>query len=107
MDDEKLLEITGSMEEKLGKDNFAIISDDIGLLMTGNSENLKSLEQQKATIADLESRNEKLIAANGNLLQRVPMGLKEEPVESNENSNAKTDSISLKDAFDSKGNFIR
>lgn len=106
MDDDKLLEITQSMEEKLGKDNFAIISDDVGLLMTGNSENLKSLEEQKATIADLQDRNEKLIAANGNLLQRVPMGLKEEPVES-KGSDKKSESINLNDAFDSKGNFIR
>lgn len=104
MDDDKLLEITQSMEEKLGKENFALVSDDIGLLMTGNSENLKKIEDQTNKISILEDKNEKLVAANGNLLQHVPMGKSEEKQPEKVEESSKK--ISLKDAFDSKGNFI-
>lgn len=103
MDDDKLLELTNKMEETLGKEAFATISDTIGELMTGNSENLKAIAERNSEIDKLKDRNDKLVAANGALLQRVPMGYaepKNKPKE--ENPPAK---ISLKDAFDEKGNF--
>ena len=42
MTDEELLKITDSMQEKLG-DNAGVIADDIGLLITGNSNSQKAL----------------------------------------------------------------
>lgn len=104
MDDDKLLELTSKMEETLGKEAFATISDTIGELMTGNSENIKAIADRDSEIDKLKERNEKLVAANGALLQKVPMGFAEpkQPVPKEENPPAK---ISLKDAFDEKGNF--
>ena len=104
MDDDKILELTGKIEETLGKDSFATISDTIGEILTGNAENMKTLSERDETIKKLQDRNEKLVSANGALLQRVPMGFekkaqkeeKEEPIQK----------ISLKDAFDKNGNFI-
>lgn len=102
MEDEKLLSITNSIEEKLGKENSATIADDLGILMTENSKTQELLKQHEEEIKTLKERNDKLVAANGNLLQQIPMGKTDKKEESEEPKK----SISLKDAFDSKGNFI-
>lgn len=102
MEDEKLLGITNSIEEKLGKENSATIADDLGILMTENSKTQELLKQREEEIKSLKERNDKLVAANGNLLQQIPMGKTDKKEESEEPKKP----ISLKDAFDSKGNFI-
>lgn len=103
MDDDKILELTGKIEETLGKESFATISDTIGEILTGNAENMKALAERDTEISKLKDRNDKLVTANGALLQRVPMG-KSETSKSKE-SEEKPAKINLKDAFDSKGNF--
>lgn len=104
MDDEKILELTGKIEETLGKENSAMISDTIGEILTGNTENMKALADRDAKIKSLQDRNEKLVAANGALLQKIPMEKAEDKVNSKEEKAPKK--INLKDAFDAKGNFI-
>lgn len=103
MDDDKLLELTSKMEETLGKENFALVSDTVGELLTGNAENMKIIAEREAEIDKLKDRNEKLVAANGALLQKVPMGYEAAEKKQKEETPPK---ISLKDAFDAKGNFI-
>lgn len=103
MDDDKILELTSKIEETLGKDNFATISDTIGELLTGNTENMKAIAARDAEIDKLKDRNDKLVAANGALLQKVPMGY--EAVDRQKKEETPQPSISLKDAFDAKGNF--
>lgn len=103
MNDETLLEITDRMKETLGEDNFAMISDQIGELITGNSGNLKRIEEAEANIKKLQDKNDKLVMANGSLLQKIPMAKSEDKDEPEEKPTKK---INLKDAFDSKGNFI-
>lgn len=105
MDDEKLLNITNSIEEKLGKDASATIADDFGILMTENAKTQEMLKSQAKEIEDLKARNEKLVSANGNLLQQIPMGKEPEP-SVKEEPEQKVSHLSWKDAFDSKGNFI-
>ena len=102
MNDETLLDITTRMEETLGKDNFAMISDQIGELITGNSNNLKKIEEAEANIKKLQDKNDKLVLANGSLLQKIPMAKSEDPDEPKEKPQKK---INLKDAFDKNGNF--
>jgi hypothetical protein len=104
MDDEKILELTGKIEETLGKENSAMISDTIGEILTGNTENMKALAERDAKIKSLQDRNEKLVAANGALLQKVPMERAVDREDSKKEEAPKK--INLKDAFDSKGNFI-
>lgn len=104
MDDDKILEITGNIEKALGTEAYATISDSIGELLTGNTENMKALADKEAEIDKLKDRNEKLVAANGALLQKVPMGYAAEP-KKNEDEEKPQTTFSLKDAFDSKGNF--
>ena len=103
MTDDKILELTGRIEETLGKENSAMISDTLGEILTGNNENMKAIAERDAQIKSLQDRNEKLVAANGALLQKVPMVRSEEDKPKEEKPAPK---INLKDAFDSKGNFI-
>lgn len=104
MDDAKILELTGKIEETLGKENSAMISDTLGELLTGNSENLKAIAERDEQIKKLQDRNEKLVAANGALLQKVPMERADTKEDSNKEEAPKK--INLKDAFDKHGNFI-
>lgn len=103
MDDQKILELTGKIEETLGKDEAAMISDTLGELLTGNSENLKAIAERDEQIKKLQDRNEKLVAANGALLQKVPMERADTKEDSREEAPKK---INLKDAFDKNGNFV-
>lgn len=106
MDDSKILELTGKIEETLGKESSAMISDTLGEILTGNSENMKAIAERDETIKKLKDRNEKLVAANGALLQKVPMGLEAADKKDEESrKEAPKKKISLKDAFDEKGNF--
>lgn len=104
MDDTKILELTGKIEETLGKENSAMISDTLGEILTGNTENMKALAEKDSMIKSLQDRNEKLVAANGALLQKIPMERSIDREDSKEKEAPKK--INLKDAFDSKGNFI-
>ncbi len=103
MDDNKLLEISDSMKEKLGEEGFAKISDSIGELITGNTLNREAIKKQEEQSSKLKETNQQLIMANGNLLKQVPMG-KDEPVQND--VDAKPQKINLQDAFDKNGNFI-
>lgn len=103
MDDDKILQITSEIEQTLGQESFATISDKIGELLTGNSENMKAIAEREAEIDKLKDKNDKLVSANGALLQRVPMGY--EPNVKKEETKETPKKISLKDAFDEKGNF--
>lgn len=104
MDDNKILELTGRIEETLGKEDYAMISDTIGEILTGNAENMKALASRDENIKKLQDRNEKLVAANGALLQKIPM---EKAVERDEEKKETPKKISYKDIFDKHGNFLK
>lgn len=102
MSDDKILELTSKIEETLGKDNVAMISDTLGEILTGNSENIKAIADRDAQIKSLQDKNDKLVAANGALLMKLPaakVDVEEKPKEAPKK-------INLKDAFDKNGNFI-
>lgn len=103
MDDDRILEITGNIEKTLGEEAYATISDSIGELLTGNTANMKALQERDAEIDKLRDRNEKLVSANGALLQKIPM--ERSRGDDDSKSEKKAPRISLKDAFDAKGNF--
>lgn len=102
MTDEELIKITDSMQEKLG-DNSAVIADDIGLLITGNTNSQKALQERDAEIERLKATNEKLVLANGNLLKQIPVEKANTKRSDEDASEVKT--IKLSDAFDANGNF--
>lgn len=103
MDEKQLTKISNSIKKKIGEENFAKISDDMGTLITGNASNLEELKKREEQITELKETNQQLITANGNLLKQVPMG-SEEPDDSEKES--KTEKIDLRSAFDKNGNFI-
>lgn len=90
------------IKNKIGNDNYSKIADDIGVLITDNETMNNTISNKDNEIQQLKDNNEILITANGNLLQQV--GLGEEPKK--EENETKKEKISLKSAFDEKGNFI-
>lgn len=107
MTDEELLKITNSIEEKLGKENSAVIADDIGLLMTGNAKAQKTLRDKESEISELKAKNEKLVLANGNLLKQVPQESETSVNRPKDEDNSKESHINLSEAFDKSGRFTR
>ena len=103
MDDDKLMSITDSISKKIGEETAATIADDLGKLITENTATQDLIKSQYEKIKQLEDRNEKLVAANGSLLQQIPMG-KEVIDKKEESENPKP--ISWNDVFDKSGNFI-
>lgn len=104
MDNKTLESITNSITKKLGKETAALIADDIGTLITKNTEAYDSSVKKDEEIKQLKSNNEKLVIANGNLLQQIPMGNKpyrEDEVE----KESKSSNFNFRDAFDENGRF--
>ena len=95
------------IEKKLGKENYSKIADDIGVLITDNENMNNTIANKDTEMRELKENNNLLITANGNLLQQVGMG-----EDTSKNKNEDDDlskgqpKISLKSAFDEKGNFI-
>lgn len=104
MKKEDLEKIFNGIEKKIGKDNKSKIADDLGVILTDNENMNNTIKNKDNEIQQLNKNNEILITANGNLLQQVGMG--EEPPKSNEKEDEPKKKISLKSAFDEKGNFI-
>lgn len=102
MSDEELTKFIDGLQDKLGKENSALIADDLGVLISSNAETQKALRARDEKIENLSERNEKLILANGNLLKQIPAE-GSEPVRQDEER--KTSSISIADCFDAHGRF--
>lgn len=102
--DEEFNKITTDMQEKLGKDNSAIIADSLGLLMSANKKAQDAYKTAQEEIASLKADKEKLVLANGNLLKQVPMATIE-PAHHMDDNKPATSSFSFSDVFDDRGNF--
>lgn len=102
MSDEELTKFIDGLQDKLGKENSALIADDLGVLISSNAETQKALKARDEKIENLSERNEKLILANGNLLKQIPAE-GSEPVRQDEEK--RTSSISIADCFDAQGRF--
>lgn len=107
MNNEDLEKITNSIQEKLGDEASALIADDLGNLITRNTQIFDSINKKNSEIEQLKSDKEKLVIANGNLLQQIPMASDYDKHQSKEEVKENKKSFNLKSAFDSKGNFKR
>ena len=103
MTEEELNKINDSIKGKIGDEAFAMIGDDLGTIITGREVMEKDIHDRDSEIADLKSKNEKLVAANAQLFKQIPVGHTRSRAEDDEESPYKN--ISLKDAFDANGNF--
>ena len=104
MNDKEFLEITSSIEKKLG-DQSAIIADDLGKAITGFETMKKELKDRDAKIKELTQDKEKLVSANSNLLRQIPVT--SDDGESDPDDSDKTpsyDNYECKECLDEKGN---
>ena len=72
MNEDLLKGITDSITAKVGEENAGIIADDIGKLITANKETIDNIKSLNTKVSELEDTNEKLVKANGSLLQQIP-----------------------------------
>lgn len=102
MTEEELNKINDNIKDKIGEENFAMIGDDLGTIITGREVMDQTIRDRDSEIAELKSKNEKLVAANAQLFKQIPVGhtSKESTEEESPTAN-----ISLRDAFDANGNF--
>lgn len=104
MTEEELNKINDNIKGKIGDEAFAMIGDDLGTIITGREVMDQTIRDRDSEIADLKSKNEKLVAANAQLFKQIPVGHNSKEVEEEESP---TKNISLKDCFDANGNFIK
>ena len=104
MKNEELEVITNSIKETLGEESTALIADSLGLLMSENTRVYNSIVAKDKEIDQLKEKNDRLVNANANLLQRVPIATPEPKKEVVKEEKKK---LSLRDCFDEKGNFKR
>lgn len=102
MTEEELNKINENIKGKIGEEAFAMIGDDLGTIITGREVMEQSIKERDDSIADLKSKNEKLVAANAQLFKQIPVGHNSRETEEEESP---TKNISLKDCFDANGNF--
>ena len=106
MTDEEITQFSDSLQSKIGEESMALIADDIGTLITKNSEAQKQQQKAQAEIERLKSLNEKLVISNGNLLKQVPQEHREEKSQSSKGDDSDSvQHINLANAFDRHGNF--
>ena len=102
MKEEDLKTSLDSIKTKLGEETSALIADDLGILITKNTEAQKQIKEQSEKITQLGDKVDKLVLANASLLQQIPMGNEPSPKEKEE-----SEEFSYKSVFDEKGNFKR
>ena len=103
MNSEELNAFLDSMREKLGEESSALISDDLGNLITKNTEVFNTLNNKEKEINRLNDLNQKLVSANGSLLQQVGAGFEKSSHGDVDETPKK--SFNFRDAFDDKGHF--
>lgn len=92
-----------SIKNKLGDETSALIADDIGILITKNTEIEKQIKEKDEKITQQADKIDKLVLANSSLLQQIPMGVEQTP----EKTKSEDKEFSFKSVFDEKGNFIK
>ena len=105
MKNEDLTKITNAIQEKLGKEHSGTIADDLGKIISDNTNTNKIIEQKDKEIEKLKSTTEMLAIANGQLLQQVGMG--EDPEDDKKTNENEPKVINFLDSFDGKGGFKR
>lgn len=106
MNIEDMDKLINGIQEKIGKEASGLISDDLGMLITDNTNMNKDLTNKENEINKLKDQKEKLIATNGNLLQQIAMGEEENFfIKNKKEEKEEPKKFNFKDAFDTKGHF--
>ena len=105
MNSEILDEITNSIKTKLGDDNVALISDDLGMLITENNKSINTINELKDSVTTLTDKNNLLTSANSRLLTQIPMEKEDSQGQKENEESSKPKEFTLMDLFDDKGHF--
>lgn len=105
MTEEELNTISESIKEKIGEENFATISDDMGKIITGRSSMEKEISERDTTITGLKEKNQQLVDANASLFKQIPTSSSNTSSKNEDEDELPLSNISLRDAFDKNGNF--
>lgn len=105
MDEQQFNETTESIREKIGDEQFAIISNEITEFKTGFNQGNSTIENQSKQIEKLKKTNEELVKSNGELFRRIPIGEDKEPDE--EKKETKKEPFDFNKMFTKSGNFIK
>ena len=105
MQEEFLKSITESITTKLGEENAGIIADDIGKLITANTETINTINNLNDKVNSLTEKNEKLILANGSLLQQVGTSVSDYDKHQSKEETQEKKTFNFKSVFDKNGNF--
>ena len=105
MDSKILDDITNSIKTKLGDDNVALISDDLGMLITENNKSVNTINELNKELTTLTDKNNLLSTANSRLLSQIPMEKEDTQGQKENEESSKPKEFTLKDLFDEKGHF--
>ena len=104
MEEEFLKGITDSITTKLGEENASIIADDIGKLITANTQTIETINSLNEKVSTLKETNEKLVTANGSLLKQIP-AVADYDKRAHEEAPEEKKAFNFRDMFDKNGNF--
>ena len=108
MNKEEMETLINGMQEKIGKEASALISDDIGKIISDNSLMNSEISKRDDKITKLTTDKENLIETNGNLLQQISMGIEEDKTKNKkEEKKEDVELFDYKKIFDENGNFLR
>ena len=109
MKNDELTKLTSDMQKKLGKETAGTIADDLGKIITDNSNMNKLLDSKDKEIERLKNANDLLATSNGQLLQQVGMQSDDDESILDKKTKEKKEykPFNFSSAFDEKGNFKR
>lgn len=103
MKNEDITKLTQKIQEKIGQENSALISEELATLISDTTNVNSQMEKQLTEIETLKSDKEKLLDVNSKLFLQVSQGYDESLIEDKKAEEKKP--FSFKSCFDEKGNF--
>ena len=110
MNESQLDELFNNVKEKIGEENYALISDDVLNIRSGLITQINDSKVKDDKISELEKKREELLIANGNLYQKIQFDQNQNQTNNNSFLNnlqqKEEQKIELSDFIDEKGGFI-
>lgn len=105
MSENKLSDIVTNIENKIAKDEYSKISDELANVLINEENYNKQIDSFQKDIEKLKKDKEMLIQANGNLMQKIPRGKDEESFDEKESiKDEQKKPFDFRTLFDEKGN---
>lgn len=99
MNPEIIKQSLDSIKEKVGEESAAIIADDIGVILTAGNDASEKEKHYQDEIEKLKLSNSQLIAANSNLLSKIPVHEENQLVPSSQSEVPPSESVNPFDEY--------